>query len=278
MRGKNIRIIWADDDVEFLNKAELLFNNYGFEIIKCSSIAQALRHVLLGESDNLLLDIKFPNSPKEGMIFLEQIKKINPELRVVLFTAYPETDDAVIAVKDLMASDYISKPIPIDDKKRRFFFQRMKDSFLEKNERLADKSKKMQLTKIEGLKASLEENNLDQFIKIMQSIFAGLTYNMKTQESYYHGYIQVILDLIGMDINSEMETNIGRIDAVIETDHYIYLMEFKLTDAESALEQIHERKYFQKYFGSQKEILLVGVKFDRNEKNISEYITQKMSH
>jgi len=269
------KVIWVDDNIELLKSSEFIFNENGIELILCSSIAQALKQVLAGVSNNLLLDINFPQNPKEGLIFLEQIKKVNPQLKVVLFTGYPETDEGVIAIKELMASDYIAKPIPLDYKKRHLFFQRILNSFEDEQEVNFFLSSHTESAKIQKLKSSLENYDLKTFFDIMKSIFAGLTYNMKTQESYYHGYIHIILDLIGMNIDSEVETNIGRIDAVVETNRFIYLMEFKLKNSHIALNQIKKRKYFQKYLGFNKEIILVGVSFDSKEKNICEYIAEK---
>jgi hypothetical protein len=55
----------------------------------------------------------------------------------------------------------------------------------------------------------------------------------------------------------------------IETN--IYVMEFKMGTSDEALLQIEERKYYEKYLSSGKTIQLIGVGFDREEKNISAY-------
>ena len=51
-----------------------------------------------------------------------------------------------------------------------------------------------------------------------------------------------------MDIQAEVATNIGRIDAVLKAGQHLYIMEFKLDKtAGTALAQIDEKKYVQKY-------------------------------
>jgi len=272
------KIIWADDDARLMTEAEPLFYDYGFNIIKCNSISKALKEIHLGSTDNLLLDIDFPESPKEGLIFLEQLRIINPYLKVVLFTGFPEIDDAVIAIKKLMAYNYISKPIPVERTRRDKFFKKLHDAFGETNIELVKTVNDVNSSKINNIKTSLESCDIDSFIGILQSIFAGLSYNIKTNEGYYHGYIQIIMDLAGLKVLSEVETNIGRIDVVAETEKFLYLMEFKLSDPLIAIQQIKDRKYFQKYFTSSKQIVLVGISFDNHEKNINGYSIEKLKN
>lgn len=66
-------------------------------------------------------------------------------------------------------------------------------------------------------------------------------------------------------------TNLGRIDAVIEVDRHIYVMEFKLGTVEEALRQIKGKRYFEKYLNSGKAVKLVGVSFDSEKRNLDSY-------
>jgi hypothetical protein len=51
-------------------------------------------------------------------------------------------------------------------------------------------------------------------------------------------------------------------------DNSIYIIEFK-TDGSSALSQIKERNYHQKYLSDNLPIYLVGIEFDTKKRNIS---------
>ena len=75
--------------------------------------------------------------------------------------------------------------------------------------------------------------------------------------------------MTGIDIISEKETNIGRIDAVSETDKYIYVIEFKMGSADEAIKQIQEKKYYEPFQDRGKEIILLGIGFSAKERNIS---------
>ena len=129
------------------------------------------------------------------------------------------------------------------------------------------------------LRKSLENVDMDSFIKIASSIFSGISYDMfvKDREGYYQTVITLIVKLIGINIETEVETNKGRIDAVIKTGDYIYVMEFKLGDAETALAQIKENKYHERYLADGKEVRIVGIGFDPEERNISGYLMETVS-
>ena len=126
---------------------------------------------------------------------------------------------------------------------------------------------------IDDLKTSLESGDMNRFFNITRSVFASIPYDIfvKDREAYYHTVIYIILMLIGISIEPEDETNLGRIDAVIEEKNTIYIMEFKLGTADEALNQIKEKKYYEKYLSSPKAIKLVGVGFDIEQRNLGDY-------
>lgn len=124
---------------------------------------------------------------------------------------------------------------------------------------------------LNNLKESLSKNDLVEFFKILQGVFATLSYDMKITEGYFHSHIHLILTLLDFDIHSEVETNQGRIDAVIESENYIHIIEFKHKDSDIALEQILIKKYYQKYFLKNKKVILVGVAVDKTERNIIDW-------
>ncbi len=82
----------------------------------------------------------------------------------------------------------------------------------------------------------------------------------------------LIFKLIGLEISAEVHTNHGRIDAVIETETAVYIFEFKLDgSASEALAQIHEKAYFARYLLTSKAIHLLGVNFDMEQREVTEW-------
>ena len=125
------------------------------------------------------------------------------------------------------------------------------------------------------MKQYLIENNFDNFFRDVKSIFASMSYNMKITEAYFHSNIHTLLKVLGFNIESEDETNIGRIDSVIEFSDKKNIIEFKTSSSEIALSQIKKKKYYEKYLLKEKTIYLVGVSCNLNEKNINEWKSEK---
>ena len=77
-------------------------------------------------------------------------------------------------------------------------------------------------------------------------------------------------------VEVEIRTNVGRIDSTITLDNKIYIIEFKLgKSAKEALDQIKEKKYPKKYQNQGKEIILIGINFDMDERNISDWLVEQ---
>jgi hypothetical protein len=92
-------------------------------------------------------------------------------------------------------------------------------------------------------------------------------------EKYYQSLMFFILKLIGTEVHAEVSNNIGRMDALITTDHYIYVIEFKLTGtAEEALQQIEERQYALPYANDPRKLYKIGVEFSAEVRNISRWL------
>ena len=140
---------------------------------------------------------------------------------------------------------------------------------------------------VNNLMVSLENKDLEKFFTILKSLFADIPSSLfiKDKEAYYHTIIYLVLTLIGVRINLEVHTNHGRIDtsaslstsAVVETQKYIYIFEFKIGSSSKAIKQIEERKYYEKYLSGEKEILLVGVNFSIRMKNIKDFILKNIN-
>jgi hypothetical protein len=74
-------------------------------------------------------------------------------------------------------------------------------------------------------------------------------------------------------VTAEELTNLGRSDLVLEHNDKIYLFEIKLDkSAKEAIEQIKEKKYYEKY--SRKEIYIIGININSEKRNIDEYIVK----
>jgi len=129
---------------------------------------------------------------------------------------------------------------------------------------------------------SLFSKDLETFKNLLVSLFASIPYNnyvnssFYTSEGFYATVIYVYLQSLGLDVIGEDVTNRGRIDITVKFPSAIYILEIKVTE-EDPLSQIRERRYYEKYLSEGKEIYLVGIKFDKASKNISEFKWERVN-
>lgn len=110
------------------------------------------------------------------------------------------------------------------------------------------------------LKQALRKKDLQRFLTILTSLFAGIPYNLQVKnESYYHSLCYMVLALMGVTINLEVLSDKGRVDGVLTLENCIYIIEFKLGTAKAAMKQIKESKYYQPFLNKGKEVLLLGI-------------------
>jgi hypothetical protein len=123
-------------------------------------------------------------------------------------------------------------------------------------------------TIIANLQEALDTNNIASFCTYLQTLFAQIPYTLhKESESYYHSLFQFLMSLLSIESQSEILTNVGRIDLVIITKKYIYIFELKFnSNPDIALRQIKEKRYYERYIAQGKQIVLVGLSFNHIKK------------
>lgn len=109
---KQGKILVVDDNKSILTALELLLKQYFEKAMLVNSPAQIHSALQEYNPDVVLLDMNFSsgiNNGNEGLFWLSEIKKLRPDVQVVLFTAYGDIDLAVRAIKD-GATDFVVKP------------------------------------------------------------------------------------------------------------------------------------------------------------------------
>lgn len=126
---------------------------------------------------------------------------------------------------------------------------------------------------------ALIEHQVDRFFTLLQTFFANIPYDLQVkQEKYYQTIFYLIFMLVGTQVEAEVKTNRGRIDTVITLSDRIYLFEFKLDgDADEALKQIVNNRYFEKYRHAALPLTLIGANFDTKERNVTRWKTSHRS-
>ena len=104
---KATTVLVVDDDMYVLESVVALLTQFGYSVLPCHNGEEALQKIQCNDFDAILTDIKMP--VMSGIELLEIIHNLNPDIPVILMTAYAELDIAVEAIKK-GAFDFIIKP------------------------------------------------------------------------------------------------------------------------------------------------------------------------
>ncbi len=110
----NYRILVVDDDASLRKMLDAVLTEDGYEITQADDGSKAVSAVKERFYDLILMDIRMAQIG--GIVALKKIKKLNPEIPVIIMTAYASVDTARDALKS-GAFDYLTKPLDIDELK-----------------------------------------------------------------------------------------------------------------------------------------------------------------
>jgi hypothetical protein len=238
----------------------LIFRNYWFETGTPSYLIKLLKekNYFIPQLENLVVGEELINS-----FDIEEIK-----LETILFQAGYLTIDKMIQTRRMKIEYKLKIP-------NREVLMSLNDLFID-----------YLTTKIENqiqdkLYDILYDKNIKELESVLTSLFASIPYNnftnnnMQNYEGYYASVIYAYFASLGVDIIAEDVTNLGRIDLTLIIRDKIYIIEFKVGN-ENALNQIKQKEYHKKYVSENKEIILVGINFDKEKRNISKVEFEEM--
>ena len=126
---------------------------------------------------------------------------------------------------------------------------------------------------VDKIRQYLERGEIDRVESILNTIFKSLPYELwqKENEHFYHAIIHLTFTLLGVYVQSEVQTSDGRMDALIRLKDYIYCIEFKLDEsAEKAIQQIKDKGYLVPFAHEEKKLIAIGINFSREKKKVEE--------
>lgn len=122
---------------------------------------------------------------------------------------------------------------------------------------------------------ALKNGDAEVFMSYMKSLLAGYPYDLiKDTENHYQNVVYLTLKLMSVYlVDAEFRTSNGRIDLLVRTDKYIYVMEFKYDgSAQEAIDQIESKEYPLPFAMDSRTIVKVGVNFSGKTRNIENWI------
>lgn len=131
-------------------------------------------------------------------------------------------------------------------------------------------------TIIRELVKSLSTGDAERFMQQMQSVLADTPYDIvKDLENHYQNVMYIVTKLLGFYVQAEYRTSRGRIDLLIKTDQYIYVIELKHEgSAEEALSQINAKDYILPFTQDSRQLIKIGANISRETRNLDRWVVE----
>ncbi len=243
-------------DILLFIRNDFRFKNYWFETGNPSFLIKLIKqkNYYLPDLENLEVGEKILNS--------FDIKNI--QIETLLFQA------GYLTIKEeTTRGNKIKYALKIPNKEVKMSLNYVIFSMLTNNDNRSEKSQNK-------AEIALIEAKLEDFKIALVALFKSLPYENYTKnkisiyEGFYASVIYAYLTSLGYPIRAEESDNKGKLDLTILVNNNRYILEFKVGSSD-ALEQIKEKKYYQKFLAEGSNIYLVGINFEEKVRNISKF-------
>ena len=111
------------------------------------------------------------------------------------------------------------------------------------------------------------------FMRSLEALFANTTYQIQGDaEKNFQYAMYIIMELLGEYVQAERSTSNGRIDLLLQTKDYIYIIELKIDNtADAALQQIEDKGYAKPFADDSRKIFKIGASFSTANRRIEEW-------
>ena len=122
----------------------------------------------------------------------------------------------------------------------------------------------------------IEKGDVESFMQRLVAFFDDGDYQvMGKMELYFQNVMYVIFKVMGFYTEVEKHTAKGRIDVILKTKDYIYVIEIKRDgSAREALQQIEEKGYTKPYAMDARKLYKIGINFSSEARTIDDYIIE----
>jgi hypothetical protein len=118
----------------------------------------------------------------------------------------------------------------------------------------------------------------NQFFELIQQLFSLIPYDLYVKhERYFHSLFYLTVKFAGFQIGAEIHTQQGRTDAALEAKDKVLIFEFKFNEnAQVAIDQIKQKKYYQFYQDRKLPIYLLGINFNGDKRAIDDWQVEQI--
>lgn len=120
----------------------------------------------------------------------------------------------------------------------------------------------------------IESGNVEGFMTRLSAMFSDGDYRVVgNEEIYFQNTIYVFFKLLGFYVDVERHTGNGRMDILLQTSDYIYIIELKVDKtATVALQQIEDKDYAAPFASDSRKLFKIGVNFNRKTRQIDDFV------
>ncbi len=119
----------------------------------------------------------------------------------------------------------------------------------------------------------VDAGKAEDFMRRLDAFFANGDYAlMGNKELYFHNAVYVFFSLMGFYVDVERHTTDGRMDILMQTSDYIYILELKIDQsADVALRQIEEKEYARPFVADTRKLFKIGINFSTEKRRIDDW-------
>ncbi len=165
------RILVVDDDVSILRVLQMRLESEGYTVVTASEMQEAKERIAEGNFDIALLDLKLAEG--NGIDLMKSLRDVEPDLPVIILTAYGSIESAVEAMKE-GAYSYLTKPFD-----NRELLMQIKNG-IDKS-RLSREVKRLRSM----IKADFEGQNIIGRSEAMKRVFDAVTLAAETDSNVF---------------------------------------------------------------------------------------------
>ena len=128
----------------------------------------------------------------------------------------------------------------------------------------------------EHFRDEIEDGKAEDFMQRLQALTANISYEILANcENDFQNLLFIIFSLASMEPTVERRTSDGRIDMVIETEKFIYVMEYKVDGtAQEAMDQINSKQYSLPWMADHRPVIKIGASFSTTERRLTDYLIE----
>ncbi len=130
---------------------------------------------------------------------------------------------------------------------------------------------------VRQIRNAIRSGEPEEMMENLQTFMSRIPYTLSKgrAESYFQNNLYIIFSLLGFAVEAEYTTARGRIDILLKTPKFIYVMELKLNGSpEEALQQIAEQGYCDQFANDQRQLFRIGMSFSKRKRNIDRWIIE----